>query len=224
MKKLSKAALGAKLLKKKAKDLGMKATASSSYFSMGNSVTVKVLSGTDAALKTLKDDAIKYEAGSFDGMNDIYNYDNVRDDIPQTKYLFIEDLRAEEIMKGFVGNKYDDLDFKINGEKVRTYYDVVKKLKEICEEEDGWQHILKAMVRENFKFPFGKTGWLIECKNTYKCESCESKGYFENVEAVGINDPKDPYSKPHIERCDSCKVFGSDHEAKKYHQLKKEAA
>ena len=224
MKTLSKAAQVAKLIKQVATKYGMKVRVSSQYFSMGNSVTVKVLTGSDEDLKKLKDYSIQYEYGTFDGMTDCYNADNLRDDIPQTKYLSINDERANEIMKGFVGNKYDDLDFKINGEKVRTYYNVVQKLKEICEEEDGWQHILKAMVRENFKFPFGKKGWLIECENTYKCNDCDSKGYYTNVEAVGINDPKDPYSKPHIERCDSCKAFGSDHEAKKYHQLKKEAA
>jgi len=31
----------------------------------------------------------KYEVGHFDGMEDIYNYDNKRDDIPQVKYVFV---------------------------------------------------------------------------------------------------------------------------------------
>jgi hypothetical protein len=30
----------------------------------------------------------KYEMGYFDGMNDIYEYNNHRDDIPQCKYVF----------------------------------------------------------------------------------------------------------------------------------------
>ena len=124
-KKLSQAAQVAKLLKNKAKDLGMKVTATSQYFSMGNSVNVKVLTGTDDALKTLKDYAIKHEAGTFDGMNDIYNYDNVRDDIAQTKYLFVDDQRAQYIMDTFKGDKYDDLECSVDGQKVRSWHQLV---------------------------------------------------------------------------------------------------
>jgi len=170
-KKLSQAAQVAKLLKNKAKDLGMKVTATSQYFSMGNSVSVKVLTGTDDALKTLKDYAIKHEAGTFDGMNDIYNYDNVRDDIAQTKYLFIDDQRAQYIMETFKGDKYYDLTFKVNGEKVRSWYQFVNKLKEVCNKNDGWQHALKAMISENFKFPFGKDGYLFEVENKLNQEA-----------------------------------------------------
>ena len=125
MTKLSKAAQVAKLLKNKAKDLGMKVKATSQYFSMGNSVSVKVLTGTDTALKTLKDYALKYEAGSFDGMNDIYNYDNARDDIPQTKYLFINDERAQYIIDGYKGDKYEDLECFVDGVKVRSWHQLV---------------------------------------------------------------------------------------------------
>jgi len=46
-----------------------------------------------------------------------------------------------------------------------------------------------------------------------KCEDCEGLGYFTDVDAIGINDPKDPYYYPHTERCDRCLVFSSDKEA-----------
>tara|TARA_R110002050_G_scaffold158006_1_gene286800 strand:+ start:82 stop:321 length:240 start_codon:yes stop_codon:yes gene_type:complete len=58
-------------------------------------------------------------------------------------------------------------------------------------------------------------------KKLYKmlnCKSCDGKGYFTDVEAVGITDPKDPYSKPHIERCDDCLYFDSDVDAAKFHK------
>ena len=165
MRKLTEAAQVAKILKKKAKEMGLVATATSSNFSMGNSVNIKIKEGTDAALKDFKDYAMKYEAGTFDGMNDIYNYDNVRDDIPQTKYLFIDDQRAVTIMETFKGDKYYDLTFKVNGEKVRSWYQFVQKLKEVCNQNDGWQHALKAMIQEDFKFPFGKDGYLFEVEN-----------------------------------------------------------
>jgi hypothetical protein len=32
----------------------------------------------------------KYEYGTFDGMEDLYKYDNRRDDIPQVKYVFAQ--------------------------------------------------------------------------------------------------------------------------------------
>ena len=164
MRKLTEAAQVAKILKKKAKEMGLVATATSQNFSMGNSVNIKIKEGTDAALKDFKDYAMKYEAGTFDGMNDIYNYDNVRDDIAQTKYLFIDDQRAATIMEAFKGDKFYDLTFKVNKEKL-TWYQFVQKLKEVCNQNDGWQHALKAMLQEDFKFPFGKGGWLFEVEN-----------------------------------------------------------
>ena len=48
-------------------------------------------------LGQLKSEFSKYEYGRFDGMQDLYEYTNVRDDIPQTKYLFIEyDYKATD--------------------------------------------------------------------------------------------------------------------------------
>lgn len=40
----------------------------------------------------------KYEYGTFDGMTDCYNYDNVRKDIPQTKYVFTNREISEDIL------------------------------------------------------------------------------------------------------------------------------
>jgi aldehyde:ferredoxin oxidoreductase len=147
-KKLSQAAQVAKLLKNKAKDLGMKVKAGSSYFANGNSVTVKVLTGTNINLKKLKDYALMYEAGSFDGMNDIYNYDNVNDSIPQTKYLSVDDDRAQYIVKDLKGDKYDDYTFSVNGEQVRSYYQWVQELKEVTNDQVGfeWFSIFKTAV------------------------------------------------------------------------------
>ncbi len=57
MRKLTEAAQVAKILKKKAKEMGLVATAKSSNFSMGNSVTIKVTEGTDANFKSSKSTA-----------------------------------------------------------------------------------------------------------------------------------------------------------------------
>ena len=51
------------------------------------------------------------------------------------------------------------------------------------------------------------------------CVDCNNKGYFTGVVSTGLNN-NHPYLKPHIERCDSCKVFKNDDEAKKYHLTK----
>ena len=50
------------------------------------------------------------------------------------------------------------------------------------------------------------------------CKDCEGKGYYTDVTSSGLSDPNDPYHEPHIERCDSCKIFNDDVEAKEYHE------
>ena len=50
------------------------------------------------------------------------------------------------------------------------------------------------------------------------CEDCEGKGYFTDVVSSGLSNPKDPYHKPHIERCDTCMTFEDDVKAKEYHE------
>ena len=77
---------------------GIKASVKSDNFSMGDSVRVKIANIIGPQmLGQLKSEFSKYEYGRFDGMQDLYEYTNVRDDIPQTKYLFIEyDYKATD--------------------------------------------------------------------------------------------------------------------------------
>ena len=60
----------------------------SSNYSMGDSVSVSYCDG----VTTDKVGALigRYEYGTFDGTDDSYHYDNVREDIPQTRHLFID--------------------------------------------------------------------------------------------------------------------------------------
>jgi len=150
MAKLSQAAQVAKNIKQVAKKYDMKVTASSQYFSMGNSVTVKVLTGSDDDVKKLKDYAAMYQYGSFDGMTDSYNSNNVRDDIPQTKYLSIDDERAQYIVKDLKGDKYDDYTWKVDGEKVRSWYQFADALKKVASNQVGfeWFSLLKNTVND----------------------------------------------------------------------------
>ena len=84
MKKLSEQAQAAKLIRKELKQAfpGIKFTVTSKGYSGGDSVSIGWDNGPtyDAVCKVVR----KYEYGSFDGMTDSYNYDNVRKDVPQT--------------------------------------------------------------------------------------------------------------------------------------------
>ena len=44
------------------------------------------------------------------------------------------------------------------------------------------------------------------------CEACHGVGFFKDVVGLGL-EPNDPYSKPHVERCDTCQRFSSDKDA-----------
>lgn len=64
---------------------GIKFSVKSSSFSMGDSVNVN---WTDGPTSKEVDEIIKkYQYGHFDGMQDIYENSNSRDDIPQSKYV-----------------------------------------------------------------------------------------------------------------------------------------
>ena len=162
-KPLSKYAQVAKLLKQKAKKLGMKATASSQSFAGGNSVDVVVTAGSNDALQELRNFSKQFVYGKFDGMTDYYDITNWREDIPQTKYLFIQDDRAYTILKN-LNEKYWELSYVVNGKEV-GYLSFINQLKEIFFKNNGWQSVLNAFVNEKAKFPFGGSGYLFEIKN-----------------------------------------------------------
>jgi hypothetical protein len=64
---------------------GVKFSVRSSSFSMGDSVSIDWTDGpTTAAVDAITG---KYQYGHFDGMIDMYENDNGRDDIPQAKYV-----------------------------------------------------------------------------------------------------------------------------------------
>ena len=58
----------------------------SSNYSMGDSINVSWTDGV--AEEKVKKLIGHYQYGDFNGMDDIYEYTNRREDIPQTKYLF----------------------------------------------------------------------------------------------------------------------------------------
>ena len=86
---LSEAAKAAKEIRQFIKTKGIKARVTSKNYSMGNSVNVHVTDQTPEVMAMLHDNLDKYQYGDFNGMEDIYEYTNSQPDIPQTKYLFI---------------------------------------------------------------------------------------------------------------------------------------
>ena len=137
MKTLTQSAQVAKLIKKVALQNGMKVKASSSNYSMGCSVTIKVLKGSDKDLEKLKDYSDQFKYGKFDGMNDIYDNTNVREDIPQTKYLFIDDDRASEILKYYDENIWKTEKKWMWFDNELRSYEWIKQIKD--EFKNDWQ-------------------------------------------------------------------------------------
>ena len=65
----------------------IKFTVHSENFAGGNSVHI---SYTDGPLYDTIDNIVsKYQYGNFDGMQDLYEYNNCREDIPQAKYVTV---------------------------------------------------------------------------------------------------------------------------------------
>ena len=159
-KQLSSQAQVAKILKQKAKELGLEARAYSDSFSGGDSVTIKILSGTDDSFAKLKEYSRKYQSGHFDGMTDMYEYSNSRDDIPQTKYLMINDERLQKIIDdNYQGpkNSFYGLKFTENGENVGQYK-FFQRLREIAGE--NWREYAADMIKNIDRN--GVVGWLLQ--------------------------------------------------------------
>jgi hypothetical protein len=146
--KLSPAAEVAKLLKKKAKEMGLVATSKSHNYTGGDSVNVYITEGTDANLEKFKEYSGQYKYGHFDGMIDLYEYSNTRDDIPQTKYLFVQDDRADTIIQDNLDQtqkRFYEHEFKLNDYDL-TSWQWLNKLRDHVGED--WQNVLKKLLQE----------------------------------------------------------------------------
>lgn len=87
----------AKLLKQYCRGKGVAVTAKSESFSMGDSVRVRMVDQPPAMRADIETHAKQYQYGNFDGMTDSYNYSNRQDDIPQSKYVFVDCDYSDEI-------------------------------------------------------------------------------------------------------------------------------
>lgn len=113
----------------KAKYPNVKFRVTSKNYSGGNSVNVSWMNGP--VCEDVEALLSKYEKGSFDGMNDLYSYDNVRDDIPQTKYLFCNRTVSPEIVeqiKARLADYMGDWDSLGSYEQERRVYQAINEL------------------------------------------------------------------------------------------------
>lgn len=83
----SQQAQAAKAIKGYARAMGIDCKASSSSFSMGDSVRWTVSDVRPEKFAALESMADRHQYGSFDGMQDLYVYTNRREDLPQSKYV-----------------------------------------------------------------------------------------------------------------------------------------
>jgi len=81
----------------------------SEIYSMGSSVNVYVTDLEPEVLDKLRTFANQFQYGRFDGMQDLYEYTNSRDDLPQVKYVFVNNTLSPELSQeiwNFARNYY----------------------------------------------------------------------------------------------------------------------
>lgn len=79
------------------KSMNIPARVTSTCFAGGDAVDVHLTNQPPEIIEQIKTLTAKYEYGHFDGMDDLYVYSNNRTDIPQTKYLMIDNSFDDEI-------------------------------------------------------------------------------------------------------------------------------
>lgn len=101
---LSKAAQAAKMIRKNLKAQGLVCRVVSDNFSMGDSVDVYMTDARPELREAVSLYCAKFQYGKFNGMEDIYEYTNSRDDLPQTKYCHVHNELSAELRAKIFAN------------------------------------------------------------------------------------------------------------------------
>lgn len=133
MKTASEHAQVAKEIKKYFKSLSIPCKTKSSVYAGGSSVTAWVKNIHPEKLKEYTKYCEQYERGSFDPMNDMYVMDNLREDIPQVKFVFLEHEYTHEFYMDayrIICMNIKDMDSSkslddLNSEEIRLLKDIV---------------------------------------------------------------------------------------------------
>ena len=94
---MSNHAAAAKQVRAFVKKLGLKGSVRGEAASMTDSVRVVLENASPAQIDQVKEFANQFQYGHFDGMCDIYEYSNSRDDIPQVKYVFVRSDYSDDM-------------------------------------------------------------------------------------------------------------------------------
>jgi len=94
-KQISSHAAVAKAIRQYMKANGIPGRVTSNSYAGGSSVNVSVEDLAPDVSEKLKEFADQYEMGHFNGMEDIYEYSNSRDDIPQVQFVFVQNRPSE---------------------------------------------------------------------------------------------------------------------------------
>lgn len=97
MRQLTEAAKAAAEIRKHLKANGVPCKVTSQNYAGGSSVNVYLFDPLPATRQQIELYTAKYEYGTFDGMTDSYDYTNVRDDIPQVRFLFVNAEYSDEL-------------------------------------------------------------------------------------------------------------------------------
>jgi len=86
-------------IRKELKKHGIKARVRSESYSMGSSVNVDINNEPPGVAKRIEAFANQYQQGHFDGMQDLYEYSNSRDDLPQVKFVFVNNNFSDDMFE-----------------------------------------------------------------------------------------------------------------------------
>ncbi len=95
----TEAAQAAALIRKELKANGIAARVTSKTYSGGDSVRVCLNNEFPATKEAVESFANKFQMGSFNGMEDIYEYNNTNADLPQVSYVFVDNIIGDELQQ-----------------------------------------------------------------------------------------------------------------------------
>lgn len=92
-------AQAAAAIKKFIKAQGIGCKVKSEIYSGGSSVSAWVNDVNPELANKIEKELKRYQYGNFDSMNDIYEFDSVKEDLPQVYYVFLENTPSEEMQE-----------------------------------------------------------------------------------------------------------------------------
>ena len=108
------------------REQGIAGRVSGQSYSGGSSIRIYVEDLQPAVVAQLERYCRQFEYGSFNGMEDIYEYNNVNDDLPQVSYVFVENRMSDALRQqiwDFARGYYNGLENSpVNALEAMNYY------------------------------------------------------------------------------------------------------